>query len=256
VPSPSSSPTELELRIQAARQLDAPSPAVLATRVTEGFKLIRASFSTAEVARGAHLVQAGMNQLVATPDWRQEVLARLASADRASVQADVAAGDELAALGYRLDHLPHWRIVAPPAPERLRSFYDEAQRAYGVPWQYLAAINLIETTMCRVQGLSTTGAMGPMQFMPQTWATYGHGDINDPRDAVIAAGRYLKAAGSDHDLDWALYAYNHSQHYVRAVDIYAQRLVSDPHEFAAYYNWQVFVSTTSGVALLPEGWSG
>ncbi len=35
-----------------------------------------------------------------------------------------------------------------------------------MPWYYLAAINLIETRMGRIDGLSTAGAQGPMQFLP------------------------------------------------------------------------------------------
>ena len=36
-----------------------------------------------------------------------------------------------------------------------------------------------------------------MQFMPATWKSYGRGgDIQDPRDAILAAGRFLAAAGA------------------------------------------------------------
>jgi soluble lytic murein transglycosylase-like protein len=237
--------------------LESPTPLIVAARIAEGFRLVRTARSGAEVVRGARLVQVGTIQLMARPDWRRDVLDRLAPPDRASMQADLAAGDELVAVGEpaRAD-LPHWQIVPAATPDTLRGFYDEAQRAYGVPWQFLAAINLVETSMGRIRGLSRVGAMGPMQFMPQTWAHYGSGDVNDPHDAIMAAARYLKAAGAAGDLDRALYAYNPSTHYVRAVDVYAQQFASDPRAFARYYNRQVYVGTSMGLALLPEGWSG
>ena len=152
--------------------------------------------------------------------------------------------------------LPHWKIIAPPAADVLRSYYDEAQQAYGVPWQYLAAINLIETNMGRIQGLSSAGAQGPMQFMPATWAYYGRGDVNNPHDAILAAGRYLHAHGAPQNMTRAVYAYNPSMLYVRAVQLYAQQMFDNARTFLAYYNWQVYVPTPKGDVLLPIGFSG
>ncbi len=45
--------------------------------------------------------------------------------------------------------------------------------------------------MGRIRGLSVAGARGPMQFIPETWARWGRGDIDSPRDSILAAGRYL-----------------------------------------------------------------
>jgi membrane-bound lytic murein transglycosylase B len=109
--------------------------------------------------------------------------------------------------------------------------------------------------MGRIRGTSSAGAQGPMQFLPSTWARYGEGgDINDPRDSIMAAGRYLKAAGAPGDLGRALYAYNHSQHYVRAVTLYAEQMRTDERTYAGYHAWQVYYITPSGDALLPEGY--
>ena len=68
----------------------------------------------------------------------------------------------------------------------------EAESESGVGWNYLAAINLIETRLGSIAGVSTAGAQGPMQFLPSTFAAYGQGgDINSPHDSIMAAGRTL-----------------------------------------------------------------
>src|SRR3546814_13420666 len=89
------------------------------------------------------------------------------------------------------DSLPAWRIVAPPPAEELLAHYQAAEAEFGVPWEILAAVNLVETGMGRIRGVSVAGAQGPMQFMPATWAAFGHGgDVNDYRDAIMGAARH------------------------------------------------------------------
>jgi len=92
-----------------------------------------------------------------------------------------------------------------------------------------------------------------MQFLPSTWAYYGQGDIYNPRDAILAAGRYLRAHGAPGDMDRALYAYNPSDRYVRIISIYADLMQADDRVFLGYYAWQVYVYTPKGDVLLPEG---
>jgi hypothetical protein len=49
------------------------------------------------------------------------------------------------------------------------------------------------------------------------WARYGRGRPHDPAAAIPAAARYLVDHGAHHNLDRALYAYNHSWAYVAKV---------------------------------------
>ena len=200
--------------------------------------------------------QRAYHLLAAHPDWVPAVLSAVPASVRAIVQDNLSAAQQIDTLNGARSSLPHWRIIAPPTAEVLTGYYNEAQQAYGVPWQYLAAINLIETNMGRIQGLSSAGAQGPMQFMPATWAYYGHGDVNNPHDAILAAGRYLHAHGAPADMNRAVYAYNPSLLYVRAVMLYAKQMFADSRAYLGYYNWQVYVQTTSGEVLLPEGFSG
>jgi membrane-bound lytic murein transglycosylase B len=138
--------------------------------------------------------------------------------------------------------------VAPAAPATtLRAAYDEAERRFEVPWSVLAAVNFVESAFGRVRSASEAGARGPMQFLPATWREYGMGgDIDDPHDAILAAANYLHRAGASESLDRALFAYNHSNDYVRAVKRFAARMRADERAFRTYYAWQVYVRTPGG----------
>lgn len=132
-----------------------------------------------------------------------------------------------------------------------------------LPWQLLAAIGKVEsgqarggkvdadgTTLTPILGPVLNGsgfarisdtdggrydgdatydrAVGPMQFIPSTWARWGADGNNDQRadpnnihDAALAAGRYLCAGNRNlthkADLDRAILSYNHSSAYLRTV---------------------------------------
>ncbi len=108
-------------------------------------------------------------------------------------------------------------------------------------WTVLAAIGQIESGDGRDVGPSSAGALGPMQFLPSTWATWGIDgfgppgppDIMNPYDAVPSAARYLCAAGASSGtqdgLRQAIFAYNHADWYVNEVLGLAAQYAADYH---------------------------
>jgi hypothetical protein len=182
------------------------------------------------------------------------VLGALSAAAGASIRTDLAADTALRALSIPHRSLPPWKIVAPPPAATSLRYFRHAQSRFGVRWEYLAAIEFIETKFGRVVGLSSAGAEGPMQFLAATWATYGNGDVHNPRDAIFGAARYLVASGAPGDISAALYHYNPSGGYVAAVEDYAARMRADPRAYYGYYYWQVTYSSRGRPLILPVGY--
>jgi hypothetical protein len=123
-------------------------------------------------------------------------------------------------------------------PRYLRLYQRAARGCPGLPWGVLAAVGKLESDHGRARlpgvrsGWNRAGAAGPMQFgigvgrAGNAWARYGRGgNVYDPRDAILAAARYLCAAGAHRgrDLRGALFAYNHSRAYVAQVLAVARR---------------------------------
>jgi soluble lytic murein transglycosylase-like protein len=213
-----------------------------------------ASGSEAGLQRAASSQQLAFRQLADHPPLRRPTLRRLTPGARSAAMAALRAAGALSKIVPAERRFPHWRIVSPPAPSKLLRYFQAAAAAYKIPWQYLAAIELVETRMGRIRGLSPAGAKGPMQFMPATWAEYGRGSINSQRDSIMAAARFLSANGARHNISAALLHYNPSRSYVAAVESYAQEMRRDRHAFYGYYYWQVLYRTTSGTFLLPGGY--
>lgn len=240
-----------------------PTPAPAATPAELAERLVRAEQTVRDPAtppdqldRAAFEQQVLYRQLARTPDWEGTVVASLPEPYRHAAAANVAARREFRSMHRTLsDALPAWRIVEPPPAEELLGHYQAAEAEFGVPWEVLAAVNLVETGMGRIRGVSVAGAQGPMQFMPATWAAFGNGgDVNDYRDAIMGAARYLAHNGGGRgEIDNALWNYNHSQRYVRGVKHYASVMEQDPNAFRGYHQWEIVYLSTMGDVWLPVG---
>lgn len=212
----------------------------------------------ADLDRWGRLQQSVYARLAARPEWDEGVFDALSEEYRQVVTLHLEARrfePDPDSTYVPPDTLPAWRIIEPAPVDELRSLYFESQSASGTPWEYLAAVNFIETRFGRIIGDSSAGAQGPMQFIPTTWEIWGEGgDVYDPRDSILAAGRFLAHFGAPDDMAGALFKYNPSDNYVQAVTAYARLLELEPNNLGAFRAWRVFYGTSSGPILLPEGY--
>ena len=111
-----------------------------------------------------------------------------------------------------------------PVPGNRDSWLALARRAAatcpGLPSAVLVAMASVETGMGVLTTTSPAGAVGPMQFLPSTWAAY----VLNPADAMHGAARLLCANGGADParLPSAIWNYNHSDDYVRQVMVLAR----------------------------------
>ncbi|MDT9681450.1 lytic transglycosylase domain-containing protein [Streptomyces sp. TRM76323] len=149
------------------------------------------------------------------------------------------------------------------AYKQAEQYLKTARPGCNLPWQLLAGIGKVESGQARGGRVNAAGttfspilgpvlngngfadisdtddgaydgdtrhdrAVGPMQFIPSTWASWGQDangdgrkDPNNIYDAAQAAGMYLCANNRDlavkADLDRAILSYNQSREYLRTV---------------------------------------
>ncbi|HEX4660381.1 MAG TPA: lytic transglycosylase domain-containing protein [Streptosporangiaceae bacterium] len=133
------------------------------------------------------------------------------------------------------EQLPVTNVSSGQQPTTYLQLFQESAARYcpALSWTVLAAIGQIESADGTNNGPSTAGALGPMQFLPSTWAVWGIDgfgrtgppDIMNPYDAVPSAARMLCADGASagsSGLASAVFAYNHANWYVNEVLSLAQ----------------------------------
>ena len=153
------------------------------------------------------------------------------------------------------DELPAWTIAEPEPVDTLLAHYAEAEALTGIPWYWLAAIHLQETRMGRIEGVSSADAVGPMQFLPTTWAECCVGDPTVTRDAIIGAATYLMQSGGPDDMAAAVFQYNPNDGYVAVVTAYAESFRDEPELYTGHHAFQVFFGASVGTVRLPIGYS-
>lgn len=100
--------------------------------------------------------------------------------------------------------------TAPPHPFGV--YIEEAARRFGIPAAWIRAVMRAESAG-DVRAISSAGAMGLMQIMPDTWAELrvrhrlGR-DPYDPRDNILAGAAYLREMYDRYGSPGFLAAYN------------------------------------------------
>jgi hypothetical protein len=216
--------------------LGVPAPAAQLIRADAAFRAAIAGWDEATPLPSAaveaqYRVQLVELRLAGDARLYRVTLAALPPRLRADVRDDVVAHSELHGIAPKRPGPPIRVGAALP----LRALYLEGRRRSGVPWRVLAAVNFVESDFGRLREPSASGALGPMQFLPSTWRAYGRGNVREPRDAILAAARYLRAAGAATSISSALWRYNPSRAYVDAVLRFAARIERDRYGLAALY---------------------
>ncbi|MFP5345487.1 MAG: lytic murein transglycosylase, partial [Actinomycetes bacterium] len=176
-----------------------------------------------EVSAASEEIEGLLARAQARVDSLEGQATQLEAAEQARAELEAArqrAAQSSAGLGQR--------VTAQSVPADYRALYQRAAgRCPGMRWTLLAAVGQVESGHGRNNGPSSAGAVGPMQFLPATFASYGADGDGDgvadpwnPADAVPTAADYLCEGGGGGDesgVRRALFRYNHAQWYVDLV---------------------------------------
>lgn len=195
-----------------------------ATMATSAGHAIKRQIETERSVRSvADRVQSLLQQQQSLLASARATVARLQALDaaRAAYTAQSAAFSAITA-----SRIAAMRVLPPPATY-LSLYRKAATTCSGLSWTVLASIGQVESGHGSNPAMSSAGAMGPMQFLPETFAHYavdgdhdGVANIMDPADAIYTAAAYLCAngAGAGGDaLYSAIWHYNHADWYVQMV---------------------------------------
>lgn len=236
---------------------------LLRTGSTRTLKLAREARSRSKAA------DAGLTDALSERDRLADERSRLDASIAAARTAVLDAEADLEAYVKRLGPgtITGMTTVAYDAYKHAEATVRGEQAACGLRWELLAAIGKTESNhgMGRLDatGLTTPPilgipigpdtdagvhdtdpvldhAVGPMQFIPQTWKRWGADgngdgliDINNIYDEALAAGRYLCASASGDTLNTrdgvikAIWAYNPNEDYLRTVGGRYEALATD-----------------------------
>jgi len=216
-------------------------------------ELIVADLSTPEgCGKVEARIAAGGIDLLVNPATSQRLgLARQVAAlisapgvamDTLTAQVRSVVGADSQVVVVRASSLPLATAQPGPITSYLQLFRASAAKyCPQMSWTVLAAIGQIESADGQNNGPSSAGALGPMQFMPGTWAAWGINgfgppgtpDIMNPLDAVPSAARMLCAdgasSGTQAGLRQAVFAYNHATWYVNQVLALAAQYAATYH---------------------------
>jgi soluble lytic murein transglycosylase-like protein len=110
-------------------------------------------------------------------------------------------------------------LLTPPDPQRMQrydAYIREAAVLYVLPEEFLRAVMRVESGFYS-DAVSSTGAMGLMQLMPQTARAMGVLDPFDARQNVLGGARFLRVLANNlgGDLVLTIAAYNAGEGAVR-----------------------------------------
>jgi soluble lytic murein transglycosylase-like protein len=104
------------------------------------------------------------------------------------------------------------RLLTAAEDQSIDTYIAEASQRFGIPVAWISAVIEVESAG-NPRAVSSAGAMGLMQIMPDTWAElrrdHGFGDDPfDPRDNILAGTAYLRAMHDRFGSPGFLAAYN------------------------------------------------